>query len=1260
MRLVRILFLFAILVLLFAPAASAQTAVGEVNGTVVDSSGAAVAGATVKLFNQATNIVSQATSNADGHFIFINVKPGQYVLEVEVPGFKSTRVSPFTVGVSQTVTQNIKLDIGAVTETVTVNAAAEMLEGTSSELGTVIAERAISELPLNGRNFTQLLTLTPGVTPVSTSQNKSIGGVEGNVGIPGSGFADPSLHGQQNRSKLYFFDGIVNTNIRGPTYVVIPNLDLVQEFKVVGQDSKAEFGGATGGVVDMVSKPGTNNIHGSLFEYVRNDAFDARDSLNDHDPLTQAPKRPLPFRQNQFGGSIGAPIIKNKTFISGGYDGWRYSKPSQGRSYVPTPAELNGDFSGTTLFATVHQIFNPYSTTTDPHVIDANGTTGLRDPFKCDAAGSPIAPLANGTQPGLVGTSGVAACNKLPLALINLNPQMQAFFKTYSPVPNYASPADRSHNFVQTRPDRNNSNGFQVRVDHRFRDKDNLFFRYTQQNVYSFTPIGDVGFTDGSGQGRNYGGGWVHTFTPLLILDVRAGYAGRPSVDAGQSNKDPRGIQPMKDAGLLNVDEFQGMLVTTPSSSWKPGQGTEGGNFGTRGAAPRENPTWSVSPNLSWLKGNHNLKTGFQYIHAQRGQMNTKQVMDLADSQTAQFTGTATSARTVNNTGMTLASALLGFPNNYSGELPVPHGGPVKFNYASWAVYVQDEWKISSRLTLTAGLRLDALTQPQTTDGRLWNGFDLFQQQYIIGAAAMPPLCSVAKVAPCMPDGPPLYAPGTGSTCTTTAYPPAPNRIPCDFRQDLHFGNAILAGGSSAAFPPVRDNWGPRAGIAWRLTQNTVLRGGYGLYWDSLPARSQYAQNGLEAAIWPDAIAIPGRDLNAPVDFVGASPTQQSVVQAQANTVISLPAASPWTIANFPTDPKFKDAYSQQWHVELQRQINPDLLVQVAYAGSRNGRLDYKGKPNTASQAFPAGTPAATVDALRPMPWVSANVNYEQSTGYSRYNALGASVHRRATKDLFFLLSYTWSKSIDVSSGYFGVENGPGGGAVVQNYFDQKSNEGVSGYDITHFLSWAAVYELPFGHGKRWLQGGPGAWILGDWQANPILQARSGAPYTLNASGDIANISGSGGIQAQAASGYGRPNIVADPFQAGPVAANPDPKCQTTISQGGRAADAVHTSATWFNPCAFTVPSGSFGNLGRTPYRGSSVFNMDFSMTKNIPLPREGMKLQLAFQSFNVFNVQNLDAPSQLNVTNASAGVITSLAQGTTPRELQFGLKFVF
>src|SRR5882762_4082108 len=384
MRLAKMVAFLPLCLLIFANGGRAQTAAGEVNGTVTDKSGGFVAGAAVRLSNLATKIDDRAATNSDGYFVFINVKPGTYILGVESKGFKTTQVSTFEVGVNQTVTQAVRLEVGAVNERVVVNAEAAMLEASTSELGTVIPDRAVNDLPLNGRNFTQLLTLTPGVTPVSTAQNKSIGCCEGNVGIPGSGFSDASFHGQQNRSKFYFFDGIINTNVRGPTYIVIPNIDLIQEFKVVGHDAKAEFGGATGGVVDMVSKSGGNALHGSAFEYVRNNFFDARDTFKDG-----ARNGPAAFRQNQFGAEATGPIIKNKTFFSGGYDGWRFSQPNQNLSNVPTAAEIAGDFSNTTVIK--HNLYNPYSTRTV-------GSTVVRDPFRCDASGNPLPVNAQNLQ----------------------------------------------------------------------------------------------------------------------------------------------------------------------------------------------------------------------------------------------------------------------------------------------------------------------------------------------------------------------------------------------------------------------------------------------------------------------------------------------------------------------------------------------------------------------------------------------------------------------------------------------------------------------------------------------------------------------------------------------------------------------------------------------------------------------------------------------------------------------------------------------
>ncbi|HLW68631.1 MAG TPA: carboxypeptidase regulatory-like domain-containing protein, partial [Gemmataceae bacterium] len=337
-----------------------QTATGGVNGTITDPAKAAVPGATVTLRNTATNLQTTANSNSSGFFTFVNVQPGPYTLSVTHPGFKAVRLPEFTVGVNQTVTQDLALTLGQVNETVTVEAQAKLIQQSSAELGTIVPEKAVKDLPLNGRNFTQLLTLTPGATPVSTSQGASIGTNDGNtVALPQSGFSNPSIHGQWNRSSIYFLDGIINTDFRTTTYTLLPDVDLIEEFKVQSHNDKAEYGGVAGGVINVVSKSGGNQFHGSVFEFVRNDFFNARDTL-----VEGKRNSPFPFRQNQFGATFSGPIFKNKTFFSGGYDGWRYSKPVGTLIVVPTAAEISGDFSHSIIG---RNIYDPATTGPDPN-----------------------------------------------------------------------------------------------------------------------------------------------------------------------------------------------------------------------------------------------------------------------------------------------------------------------------------------------------------------------------------------------------------------------------------------------------------------------------------------------------------------------------------------------------------------------------------------------------------------------------------------------------------------------------------------------------------------------------------------------------------------------------------------------------------------------------------------------------------------------------------------------------------------------------
>jgi hypothetical protein len=931
----------------------------------------------------------------------------------------------------------------------------------------------------------------------------------------------------------------------------------------------------------------------------------------------------VPFRQNQFGAVVTGPIIHNRTFFSFGYDGWRYSQATLALSYVPTAAEIAGDFSNYKV--RTNQIYNPYSTR-------PSGNTFVRDPFRCDSSGNPL-PVNAQKQQAQTGSP----CNKLPPALI-FKP-MQQFFQTYSATPNLTV-AGVTQDFAQIRPTTNNADGYQLRLDHRISDSDTFFFRFTQQTVTVENPIGTEGSTGGSGKGRNYGGAWTHIFNANLILDIRAGYAGRPGVDSGQQNQHAVGTDPLNQFGFVDIDKYGGLLVRLDTNEWTAGSNND---FGVRGAALRENPNWSVTPNLTWLRGNHNFKFGAWYIEAKRIQLNTFQRYTFSDEQTRQ--------PGVNNTGLSLASALLGFPNSFDAQLPVLHGGPVQFKYASWAVYGQDEWRVSRHVVLTLGLRYDYLNQPKTIDRRLWNSFDLLNKRWIIGAEAMPPRCSIANAAPCIPD---------------------------TFFNDAHFNNVVLAGKDFFAPPPVKDNLGPRVGVAWSLNSRNVIRAGYGLYFDPLPARSQYAQNDLEAAVWPDATAFSSpAGTNAPGSFVNG--TAFNIIQFQQQGLATpLPVSTPWGVGGFNDDPKYKDPYSHQWHVEFQRELGKSSMISVGYVGSVSRRLPYSGLANTANKASVNPCAAndtacrasffAQVDLLRPMPWVGAGVNYTLAIGRANYRALETKFQRRFTNGWSTLVAYTWGRSRDTGSGYFNVENGPGGSSTIQNFWDQNTAWGVSSYDVTHFLSWATLYELPFGKGKRWLRSGPASWILGNWQANFIAQARTGAPFNIIVTGDLANLGGSASSQGLSTpNNYLRPNLLADPYLAGPVSANPDPNCQKTISQGGRAADQTRTIASWFNPCAFGIPSGAFGNFPRNGLRGPSVYNIDLSIFKSFPIG-ERFKVQFKAEAFNVFNIQNWETPANANLTlNSSAtaiapnvGKITGLAQGTTPRQIQFGLRLIY
>ncbi|MGB6695523.1 MAG: TonB-dependent receptor, partial [Terracidiphilus sp.] len=361
-------FILASAILLFGPAiATAQTSTGEINGSVVDQSGAAIANARVSLINHSTSVERDSTTNQDGRFTFTNVSTeGTYAIHVQAPGFKNLVQEGITIQVNQIISVAYKLSIGNVEEKVEVQAEGEALQTSSAGLGTVIDTVAANDLPLNGHNFTQLLTLTPGVTPVQNEQGANAGSsYQQDVTIPGTPTFRPNVNGQWNRSNLYYLDGIWNSTTVASGYAVTPVIEAVQEFKVESHNDDAEYGGSMGGTINLVSKSGTAALHGQAWEDVRNNFFDARDSFAD-----EFNSGPAPYHQNEFGATVGGPVFipkvyngRRHTFFDFAYEGWRYNKPQQNFYYVPTTAELSGDFSHSIVD---QNIYDPTTLTASP------------------------------------------------------------------------------------------------------------------------------------------------------------------------------------------------------------------------------------------------------------------------------------------------------------------------------------------------------------------------------------------------------------------------------------------------------------------------------------------------------------------------------------------------------------------------------------------------------------------------------------------------------------------------------------------------------------------------------------------------------------------------------------------------------------------------------------------------------------------------------------------------------------------------------
>jgi hypothetical protein len=1030
--------LVALVLMVMIPHGASAQATATLNGVVRDSSGAVVPHAAVTLQNTDTNTERESLTNDSGLYVFVSVPPGEYVLKVTKNGFATATQAGLHVLVNQDSTQDVTLRAGSTQESVTVEASAVTLETANATLGAVIESKQVLDLPLNGRNFTQLLALTPGVAPVSVAQNS--GGAQA---APLGSFVFPAVSGQSNRSNYFLLDGIDNTDQVFTTYAVAPILDDIQEFKVQSHSDEAQFGGVLGGIVNVVSKSGTNNFHGTGWEFLRNTVMDAKN------PLKGAAAGVSKLTQNQFGANFGGPVIlphyngRNKTFFFGSYEGFRRAAPSNncnlltpsgicGAFYnVPTAAELNGDFSalcqsgfdgaGVCLDRdpgsnVIHQLYNPFTTQPDP----ANPGSFMRNPF-------PNNDISSVLNPGAVSLA-------------------TAVFPAPQPVVN-------TFNGYDLRSSLTTQNEYSFRVDENFNPSNSLFFRYTNSDQTRIGSGGIVGETaTGETFGKQYVLSYYHQFNPSTILDAQFGHVDLTNNVGNSYDKlDPTAV--VNAAGL--VPSFACGFAGTGSACSIPGLTIPAyANSGaTNHGGTKLTDIYQWRANFTKVLSKHSFTTGFDFernsffVHG-GGPSETFSSAQTADPEGKGVTGDA------------MAALLIGTVANASRRDTV---APVT-GQRSYGFYFMDKWKLTDKLILNVGLRYDLMLWPGYGAGphdptSQVGNIDFNNGTYVVQTNS--PDCATAGQAPCVPGG-----------------LPQPN---------------VVVSKNNRLYSNTYDNIQPRIGIAYSLNDKTVVRASFGMFNDLWAGVMQTVQ-GI-GGDWPSVAQILTPPLNTSNQVATANWQDPLAGLGSAG----LPAPTPFGQVEWYRDPKAKDPYSEQWNFGVQRQLSSNTVVTANYVGSQSHRLTVGGLYNVALTPGP-GSPAQ-VTAREPYPYIAPTF-YDRSIGNSSYNGLQLSANHHSSNGLTYLVAYTWSKSIDVScSGFFGIES-----CSIQDPYNIKGDRSVSGFDLTHVLTASAVAPLPFGKGKRFANSSSFVNdIVGNWQLNGILTLTSGLPYNVHRSTDIPN-----------------------------------------------------------------------------------------------------------------------------------------------------------
>jgi len=1225
-----------------------QAYFGTVSGVLTDPTGAVIQGAKVTLLDLDKGYKFNVKSDSAGRYLFVSIPPGMYSVTAEIQGFEKTVRTNIKLNVSENASANLMLKIASATQSVEVKAQTQTIATEDAVTGSVIDRRAINDLPLVDRYALDLVYLTPGVTDMSDANH---------VGDTGTNFVS---NGSRGASADILMDGTSITNFEPnggiTTTTYVPSPEAIEEFKVQQSNFSAEYGFSGASVVNMITRSGTNSFHGEVYDFIRNTMTDANSWFNSGQPMP-------PVHRNEFGGTLGGPIIKNKTFFFFDWDGTLASSMSTYMAGVPSAAERTGDFG---------EVCTYYGGSFDSNGICSNPQGQIWDPYSGVYSASAGGAVRNTPIPYNNISTYISPGNpKLPSSLEPqpntagnlIDPVAQNMMNLFPQPMSNVSGGSIYYNWVASGASPSNNEQYDVKIDHRFSDKNLLSAKYSQEwSTYTAYNCFKT-FIDPCGGGENTGNAHMfalndtYTFSPTLLLTTTLGFSrGTELIDAYNSSLNPNPLStlgfPPHTQSYLESNGFNGVPAMFIGGGYysASGWGLSAGND-PYGNYRQGQDTGQLSAMLSKIHGPHELKFGFEgRLHQQNYIQTNAPLGNFSFADTGSSSGPQGLAGGQGGDGM--ASFLMGQMNGNTGyEIQFR---PATENY-QYAWYVQDNWKATSKLTLNLGLRYD-VSLPRTERHNRMNWFD----------PTMTNPLNDGKIS--------FTDPLTGVYVTRP-----------------------LLGGEVFNSSSVRTDWltdwkdfQPRIGFAYQVMPKVVLRGGYGIFYGQTRSGANgllsYGSQGFNQST--SAITTYQNDGATPYLHL-SNPYPNGLIQPAGSSLGPLNDVGYGAVGPLRTSAAARTPYEQTFTFGFERQMPWNVVLGANYIGKKGTHLYLAGGNNYDSLGtWVESLPNPVVDPNNPCPTPTQNIPcltsyvtnpfaavnggpisdpnstlssptvqavqlelpYLEFTGVTTdvpptasaiYNALQITAEKHYSNGLELLVSYTWSKSIDSSSMYdtnvaWLGNYGPNSGWALADPNKPWLERSLSTFDVPQMLKFSYSYDLPIGRGKALLGYMPRLldYVIGGWKTNGIWELHSGRPlsfFTFN-----------GGIPLPT---YGPqwPNLVGTPERS-------------------HGSDSYWVNNYFSNPQVIQDPAPyTLGNAGRTTssIRAPSSFTSDLSIAKQFLLSNvhEGVHLELRLEAANAFNHPVFGTPDT-NAGDPDLGQINYLA--VQPRQCQLAFKVIF